>query len=187
MKQKKANTTSSEMPETAQMEEINPEIEQSDSEELGEEALKNGTKALNALHHNGRPWLPYVISFAVLAALTLLVALAEGGYTPTETWLMLGKWGSSVAISGVFGLSIGLLVWASNGGAFDIFAYGGRIFVRMFFKKDVLDRKYPTYYDYRESRKGKKRSYWYLVIVGAVFLVVGIILLVIGNQLMPQK
>lgn len=130
-------------------------------------------------------WFPYVVTTVALAALTLLVAWAEHGYTHTETWLMLERWGSSVAIAGVVGFAVGVLFWTSNGGVFDIFAYGGRIFVRMFFKKDARDHEYPTYYDYRESRKEKKRSFWYLLIVGGAYLTVGVVLLVVGSQLRP--
>ena len=133
-----------------------------------------------------RRWLPYVITTAVLVVLTLLVAWAEGAYTSTEIWLALWLWGDSFAIPGAVCLAVGILVWASNGGAFDIFAYGGRSFVRMFKKKYTRDKKYPTYYDYREARKNVKRNFLYMVIVGGAFLTVGIVLLVVGSQLSPD-
>lgn len=161
------------------------EREMEETEQIGDE--KDTVEQYpNVEKLKGRPWLPYVITFVVLAALTLLVAWAEGGYSHAPTWLLIGYWGSSVAISGIIAISFGVLVWASNGGAFDIFAYGGRTFVRMFFKKDVLDRKYPTYYDYRESRKKKKRNFWFVAIVGGVYFVVGIVLSVVSKQLMPK-
>lgn len=168
------------------------EIPQNDSEELTEGVSTAETcesdqsvTAPNVQKLPSRPWLPYVITFVALAAVTLLVAWAEGGYNGAPTWMALGQWGSSIAIAGMFGVSVGILVWASNGGAFDIFAYGGRVFARMFFKKDVIDRKYRTYYDYRESRKDKKRSFWYMMIVGGGYLLLGVILLVVSNQLKP--
>ena len=128
--------------------------------------------------------MPYVITFAVLTAATLLVAWAVGGYTSTNTWVLLGSWGDAFAISGVFGLSAGVLVWASNGGAFDIFAYGGRAFIRRF-KKDYKDHKYPTYYDYREAKKAKKRSFLYMIIIGAAFLLIGGVLLIVYSLMKP--
>lgn len=139
----------------------------------------------NVEKRKGRIWLPYVITTVVLTALTLLFAWAEGGYTLSVTWVMLGKWGSSVSIAGLVGVLVGLLLWVSNGGAFDIFAYGGRAFIHKF-KKDVIDRKYRTYYDYREARKAKKRSFWFMAIVGGVFLAVGIVLIIVSNQLIPN-
>ena len=166
---------------------IAPEV----SEEVASTEQTDGTQdvseqSANAEKQKGRVWLPYVITTVVLTVLTLLFAWAEGGYTNSVTWLMLGKWGSSVSLAGLVGVLVGFLVWASNGGAFDIFAYGGRVFVRMFFKKDVIDRKYRTYYDYREARKEKKRTFWYIVIVGGVYFVLGVILLIVSNRLAPN-
>lgn len=174
------------------------EVAQSDPEELGE-GVSSGSPIAEQTEEmrpdvdgnvnesesdtKGRRWLPYLITAVVLAALTLLFAWAEGGYKQGPTWLIMSYWGSSIAISGILGISFGVVVWASNGGAFDIFAYGGRTFVRMFFKKDVLDHKYPTYYDYRESRKKKKRNFWFVSIVGAVYFIVGVVLLIIGTYL----
>ena len=132
-----------------------------------------------------RRWLPYVITASVLAAITLLIAWAEKGYTTTNTWVLLGSWGDSFAISGVMGVALGALVWASNGGVFDIFAYGGRVFVRKF-KKDYKDHKYPSYYDYREAKKSRKRSFLYMIIVGSVFLLIGGILLIVYRVLTPD-
>ena len=176
-KEKKENLTVAENLETQD----NDVVSGNNSEESTEKSAK--TQPADSKARKKRRWLPYVITTAVLAAITLLVAWAEHGYTRTAIWLMLDCWGSSVAIAGVVGLSVGALVWASNGGVFDIFAYGGRIFVRMFFKKDVKDHKYPTYYDYRESRKDKKRAFWYMLIVGGAYFTVGAVLLIVGSQL----
>ena len=140
----------------------------------------------NLVKGKSRPWLPYVITAAVLVVLTLLVAWAEGGYKRTETWLMLARWGSAIAVAGVFGVAAGLLVWLSNGGAFDIFVYGARSFARMFARKYTPDKKYRTYYDYHEARKkAKKRSFLYMVIVGGAFFLIGGVLLLVSNSLMP--
>ncbi|MCH5151922.1 MAG: DUF3899 domain-containing protein [Clostridiales bacterium] len=164
-KDEKENLTTTEIPETPETPQASP---------------ANFKKSKN------RRWLPYVITAAVLAALTLLIAWAFGGYNHAETWVIICYWGDSFAIPGAVCFGFGILVWASNGGAFDIFAYGGRIFVRMFFKKDVIDRKYRTYYDYRESRKDKSRSFWFMIIVGGAYLTVGAVLLIVGRQLMPE-
>ena len=140
----------------------------------------------NVVDRKGRPWLPYVITTGVLAVLTLLVAWVVKGYTRTDTWLMLGYWGDAFAIPGAVCFGVGGLVWGSNGGAFDIFAYGGRRFLMMFVKKDGRDHKYHSYYDYRESRKGKNRSFLFMIIVGGAYLIVGVVLLIVGSQLRPD-
>lgn len=168
-------------------ENVSEELEEGVSTASEDETNDNDTRLPpNVVERKRRVWVSYVITCAILAVLTLLIAMAEDCYTKTETWLMLERWGSAIAISGILGVSSGLLIGLSNGGAFDIFAYGGRIFARMFIKKDVKDRKYPTYYDYREARKKKKRAFWYVVIVGGCYLLVGVVVSVVGNQLMPK-
>ena len=187
-KEENKNLTASETPETEA-------VSQNDSEELGEKALtavENGETETNPAQKSpanrqnpqNRPWLSYVITAAVLAALTLLIAWAYKGYSHADASFLLSFWGDSFAIPGAVCLGFGILVWASNGGAFDIFAYGGRRFIHMF-KKDVRDHKYPTYYDYRESRKQKKRSFLFMIIVGGAYLTVGVVLMVVGSQLRP--
>ena len=75
-------------------------------------------------------------------------------------------------VPGIFAVGFGLLIVCSNGGAFDMLAYAFQTLFRIF-KKDPIDRKYGDYYGYRESKKGRKRSFWYLVIVGAAFVAIG--------------
>ena len=125
-----------------------------------------------------RRWLPYVIMAAVLAVATVLVGWARGGFTKTETRELLIAWCDGFFVPGLLGIAFGVLVLASNGGAFDMLAYGLRRFFGLF-RKDPIDRKYNTYYDYQQSRKEKKRSFWYMIIVGGAYLLVGVILFVV--------
>ena len=192
---KKDKNPPTELVDTTEKSENN-EIVENDPEVLEEgesTAVENGEIAEKQPQPRGkskisqeRRWLPYVITAAALAALALLVAWSEGGYSRAEIFILLGCWGDAFAIPGAVCFAVGVLIWASNGGAFDIFAYGGRKFIHMF-KKDVRDHKYPTYYDYREARKQKKRSFLFMVVVGGAYLTVGIVLLVVGKQLMPAK
>jgi len=73
---------------------------------------------------------------------------------------------------------VGLLVIVSNGGFFDIFAYGFIAFASVF-KKDVKKRKYKDYVEYKQAQRGEKRNIWFLFIVGLAFVVVAIIFLII--------
>lgn len=132
----------------------------------------------NELQIKQRRWLPYVIATIVLAAITVLVGWARDGFTDTDTHLLLRDWCDAFFVSGVLGLGFGLLMLASNGGVFDIFAYGAIVFFNLF-KKDPLDRKYGGYYEYTQARRQKKRSFWFLVIVGGAYLLVCAILLIL--------
>lgn len=119
-----------------------------------------------------RWWLRYVITAAVLAVFTVLLAWSFGAFTETHKKELLLKLCDSFFIPGFLAVGYGLLVVVSNGGAFDMLSYGVQTLFRMF-KKDPVDRKYGGYYEYREARKEKKRTFWYFIIVGSVFVAVG--------------
>ena len=75
---------------------------------------------------------------------------------------------------------IGLLIFSSNEGTFDIIVYGVSSFVDMFKKQP--NRKYETFYDYRADRQDKKIKFGYLLIVGLVFLAVSGVMLYLYHQ-----
>ena len=130
----------------------------------------------NVVKTKGRWWLPYLITTVTLAVLTVLVAWLRGVFSETDKKELLGLLCDAFSVPGILAVCFGLLIVASNGGAFDMLAYGVRSIFRLL-KRDPVDRKYGGFYEYRKSRQEKKRSFWYLVIVGGVFLLIGVALL----------
>lgn len=76
---------------------------------------------------------------------------------------------------GVVIFAAGVLVFSSNEGTFDIFVYGVSSFVDIFRKKS--QKKYNTFYDYRESREDLKLPFGFLMLTGAVFIAVSLVML----------
>ena len=76
---------------------------------------------------------------------------------------------------GVVIFAAGVLVFSSNEGTFDIFVYGVSSFVDMFRKQS--QKKYKTFYDYRESREDLKLSFGFLMLTGAVFIAISLVML----------
>ena len=141
---------------------------------------KNASKKYppNLEKNKSRWWLSYVITFAVLAVITVLVAWIRDCYTETSTKILIRGLCDAFCVPGILGICFGLLVLASKGGAFDMISYGMRRFFGIF-KKNPLDRKYRDYYEYKKAKREKKRSFWYLIIVGGVYLLVGLALLLV--------
>lgn len=69
---------------------------------------------------------------------------------------------------------VGLLIFSTNEGTFDIIVYGMGSFLDMFRK--TSKKKFHTFYDYRESRADKKIQFGYIVICGLVFLAVSMVM-----------
>lgn len=69
---------------------------------------------------------------------------------------------------------VGLLVFTSNEGSFDMLAYGLRSFVDMFRKNSA--KKYDTFFDYRQSRADKNIKFGFLLICGLFFLAISFVM-----------
>ena len=70
------------------------------------------------------------------------------------------------------------VLWvASRGGAFDMLGYAIRMMIDVF-KRDVKDRKYKDFYEYRQAKKEKKRSIAYLLVVGCVMVIIAAFFLI---------
>lgn len=159
-------------------EEITTENTTDIAEEQHQGASIKGKKYLrDDNEEKGRGWIKYLITVGVVSVFVVLVAWARGGFTETNTRTLIGYWCDAFAIPGILSIAFGLLLFASNGGVFDMLSYGIKTLFRLF-KKDPLDRKYGGFYEYQQARREKKRSFWYLIIVGSVYLAVALILLV---------
>ena len=113
--------------------------------------------------------LRYVISISVGAAIALLVMSSKGIFASADVKDTMRILSDSFFVSGVCLSSVGAILFVSNGGLFDIFGFS----MRMLFgalKRNVRERKYKDFYEYREAKKEKKRSVAYLLIVGLFFI-----------------
>ena len=81
---------------------------------------------------------------------------------------------------GVLITCVGLLVFSTNEGTFDMLVYGTKSFFDMFRKNKTL--QYDTFYDYRMSRAEKKFPFGFLVICGVFFMAVSFVMLYCYNQ-----
>ena len=98
--------------------------------------------------------LSYGISALIGAAIALAIMGAKGVFTETDTVQVMQILSDSFFVPGVILAGVGALVFASNGGLFDIFGFGFHMFINLF-RRDVTKRKYRTFYDYRQEKKEK--------------------------------
>ena len=122
--------------------------------------------------------LQYGITSFVGLVIVLGVLLIKDTFAETEEVEIWKDLCDGVFISAVFIMSVGLLVIATRGGTFDMIKYA---MIRFFsvFKRDVTDVKFRTFYEYRKAQQEKKLDFVYLLIVGAVFLIISFILLAV--------
>lgn len=124
--------------------------------------------------------LSYVIPAVMCGAVALAILGTKGSFAKTGQSLM-GDLCDAFFVPGVITAGLGALVFATNGGAFDMLAFGVKKLFDLF-KRDMTKVKYRTFYDYRQAQKEKKRSFASLLIVGSAFVVIATVFLIVYLQ-----
>ena len=122
----------------------------------------------------------YFITVGLGLVVAVLMLVGQGTFTKTLNIAIYEDISNAFFVPGAVFLCFGVIVWASNGGAFDMLKYGGIKLIDKF-RRNVRNKKYPTYYDYREAQKGKGRSFWYFLLIGLAFAIVGAVFLILAN------
>ena len=116
----------------------------------------------------------YSVTAGVGLAIAVLVSFARSLYWQEDTVSVLEVLCDCFAVPGLLLILFGLLVFCTNGGAFDIFGFGAKKFFGLF-KRERTEKDRESFYEYRKRKQENKHSFLYLIIVGAVFLVIGFI------------
>lgn len=119
-----------------------------------------------------------LIHLAILIGLSLLIAIPKLVVDDLTTKDVLMILTDSISVPSIIFICLAILMFCSNEGAFDMLSYG-LLTVLSLFKRNPKDRKYDTYYDYKESRKDKNKVYINMLISGIIYLSIGIIILII--------
>ena len=112
----------------------------------------------------------YLITAGVGLLIVLLVVLMKNGFEEQDVEIAMQIWCDAFFVSGVF--------LTSNGGVFDMLGYAVSL-LWYTFKSSKVERKYKTFYDYREARKDRKRSVSFVLIVGLALIAVSVVFLIL--------
>ncbi len=128
-----------------------------------------------------KKWLQYLVLALCNAGIVLLVLFAEGSFSKTGVPLLTDLSSGFFAASAMT-IGLGLLIFCTNGGTFDMIAFG---VIKLFdlFKKDLTKVKYRTFYDYRKAQQEKKRNYGHYLVVGGVMVVCCVLFLILSKTL----
>lgn len=84
----------------------------------------------------------------------------------------------SFFVTGVVLSGVGVIIFASNEGTFDMLKFGVIKFFDLF-KRDMTKVKYRTFYDYRVERLEHKQGFGFMLLVGIGFIAISIIFLLL--------
>ena len=122
-----------------------------------------------------KTFLRYLITTVVGLLIVLAIVLAKNVFA-AELKDAMQIWCDAFFVAGVVLVCIGCIVLASNGGVFYMLGYAVSLFFSTLLSSKVT-RKYKTYYDYREAKQEKKKSFVYILVVGLVLIAVAAIFL----------
>ncbi len=126
--------------------------------------------------------LPYLITFVIGLVMFVLVIASKHIFSQSDKKEIFRILSDAFTVPAVVLGGIGLLIFLSNEGAFDIISYGMIMFIGKF-KRNVNDRKYQTYYDYKVAKRGNKKSFGSTLIIGILYLIFAILFLILYNNL----
>ncbi len=119
----------------------------------------------------------YLISVGVGIVIACTVMLTRNIFAETEINRILVILNDAFFISGVCLTCVGGLVFVSDNGIFHIFGYGFSLFFGKR-KRNVSDRKYKDFYEYKKAKEEDKHSCAYLLLVGLAFIAIAAIFLI---------
>ena len=123
----------------------------------------------------------YLITLGVGLCIAFLAISLRGIFSeddPKEVmkYLCDGFFISSICVGG-----LGLLVFCSNEGAFDMIVYGLKSFLGFFMSK--REKKYDSFYDYRVEKAKNKIRMGFILYVGIFLLLIAVIFYLIYNNM----
>ncbi len=120
----------------------------------------------------------YLISIGVGLAIAFAVMLIRDIFAETDLNRILVILNDAFFISGMCLVCVGGLVFASNKGMFYMLSYG----ISMVFgarKKDVSDRKYKDFYEYKKVKDDEEKAKTgHIFLVGLALIAISAILLI---------
>jgi len=78
-------------------------------------------------------------------------------------------------------ISVGLLLFAADGGLFDMMTYGVQKALRLVLSEEKRAMYPKTFYDYRVLKQGKKSGFGFLLIAGGVYLALATLFLLLSG------
>ena len=135
--------------------------------------------------------LSYLITVAIGLAIAVAVFSYRDGFSQPDAQGVYIALSDAFFVPGIFFTGLGVLVWVSNDGFFDIMAYGMHSLVSLF-TPFAQKRKREHYYDFKVARAEKRQKPKNVVLwVGIAFLLLAGLCLVLlsagGYELLPPQ
>lgn len=136
----------------------------------------------------------YVITFLCAAAISAVYAAAAGVFSRSDMGVILGYLSNAFALPGVLLMGLSGLNFVKRQGGFDAVSYSARymscwLLPQFWLNSEERSGKLKNYRDYCEDRRsrdrGRRDMSLCFLLVGAAFIVLGVLCLITMNMIYP--
>ena len=130
-----------------------------------------------------KPWVKYLVVSVIGLVAAFLICVLKGIFRETDAATIVRIVSDAFTLIGILWICFGALTVLNKAGAFDGLGYSFQSMLRVWRNKTKEDGKPNSYYDYKKAADAKRKRAWHLIIVGAAFLVVAIVLVIIHSSM----
>lgn len=124
-------------------------------------------------------WVRRIVLIAAATAIAYLIAVGRGLDWNQPLQLNARYLSDGFFVVGFMMTGMGLLMWVSSMGFFDIMSYGVKSLL-MLFSLLKAPEEHPSYFDYKMAREAKRGKMKFgMLIAGAVYLALSVICLAV--------
>ena len=136
---------------------------------------------MNINSNKNKTILKYGIAISCGAAVAVYIIFSGRAFSAETSAERYKTLCDAFSVPGLLMILVGILIWLSGQGAFAGLGYLGRYLRRSLVPGGRTKYPHETFYDYLQEKKEKRGSvsYSFLFIIGASFLAVGIVFLVL--------
>lgn len=123
-----------------------------------------------------------VVTLFIAIVMCVAILLVNGMFWAETSLELMKDLCDGFCITGFLLIAFGLLLFIGNDGTFTMLSYAVK---KMFviFKKD---NRLGTYYDYKKNKIDNPSPFKYLLLVGMIFMAIGIVFLLIFMSIYPN-
>lgn len=122
-----------------------------------------------------KKWVKYLSAAIALLVVSLVICLSRDLFTKTEPSEIVKILSDAFSVPGIVYVCFGLLSICNQQGTFDGLGYTFKSWMRVTKNYKNDERNPKSYSEYKESVKGKRKISWHFIIVGLIFIAIGIV------------
>lgn len=121
--------------------------------------------------------IKYIITIGIGLVIALIIANSKNIFSETNNKNIYHILSDSFFVPAIIITGFGLLIYVSNEGIFDGLTFAIMSFIQMFKKK--LEKKYDSFYEYKERKKANKMPVKFVLISGLILMAIAIIMYIL--------